>query len=93
MRHTAIRSCVTLYRQGHRSRCVSPRNHHPRDVVGKIITHDRISTDPAPAAVGAYSQETATGDLVFTAGQVPLPPEDDLLDGTDIDSFGSIVAH
>ena len=53
--------------------------------------HDRISTDPAPAAVGAYSQETATGDLMFTAGQVPLPPEDDLLDGTDIDSFGPIA--
>ncbi len=44
-----------------------------------------ISTDDAPAAVGAYSQATATDDLVFTAGQIPLTPDGDLLDGADID--------
>jgi reactive intermediate/imine deaminase len=44
-----------------------------------------ISTDAAPAAVGAYSQATATDDLVFTAGQIPLTPEGDLLDDADID--------
>lgn len=44
-----------------------------------------IETDAAPAAVGAYSQGTATGDLVFTAGQIPLTPEGDLLDGASID--------
>ena len=44
-----------------------------------------ISTDDAPAAVGAYSQATATEDLVFTAGQIPLTPDDDLLDGAAID--------
>ncbi|MFC7132251.1 MULTISPECIES: Rid family detoxifying hydrolase [Salinibaculum] len=44
-----------------------------------------ISTDDAPAAVGAYSQAIATDDLVFTAGQIPLTPEGDLLDGADID--------
>jgi len=44
-----------------------------------------ISTDDAPAAVGAYSQATATDDLVFTAGQIPLTPQGDLLDGADID--------
>jgi len=44
-----------------------------------------ISTDEAPAAVGAYSQATTTDDLVFTAGQIPLTPEGDLLDGADID--------
>jgi 2-iminobutanoate/2-iminopropanoate deaminase len=44
-----------------------------------------ISTDDAPAAVGAYSQATETDDLVFTAGQIPLTPEGDLLDGADID--------
>ncbi|MFC6837020.1 Rid family detoxifying hydrolase [Halomarina ordinaria] len=31
-----------------------------------------VSTDDAPAAVGAYSQATTTGDLVFTAGQIAL---------------------
>jgi reactive intermediate/imine deaminase len=36
---------------------------------------ETISTDTAPAAVGAYSQATATDDLVFTAGQIPLTPD------------------
>ena len=44
-----------------------------------------ISTENAPAAVGAYSQGTKTDDLVFTAGQIPLTPAGDLLDGADID--------
>lgn len=44
-----------------------------------------ISTDDAPAAVGAYSQGTATDELIFTAGQIPLTPEGDLLDGASID--------
>ena len=44
-----------------------------------------IETDDAPAAVGAYSQATATDDLVFTAGQIPLTPDGDLLDEAAID--------
>jgi 2-iminobutanoate/2-iminopropanoate deaminase len=44
-----------------------------------------IETDDAPAAVGAYSQATETDELVFTAGQIPLTPEGDLLDHADID--------
>lgn len=44
-----------------------------------------IETEAAPAAVGAYSQATATDDLVFTAGQIPLTPDGDLLDHADID--------
>jgi reactive intermediate/imine deaminase len=44
-----------------------------------------VSTDRAPAAVGAYSQATETDDIVFTAGQIPLTPEGDLLDGAAID--------
>jgi reactive intermediate/imine deaminase len=44
-----------------------------------------VSTDDAPAAVGAYSQATETDDLVFTAGQIPLTPDGDLLDHTDVD--------
>ena len=44
-----------------------------------------VSTDDAPAAVGAYSQATETDDLIFTAGQIPLTPDGDLLDGADID--------
>ncbi|MFA9515918.1 Rid family detoxifying hydrolase [Halopenitus sp. H-Gu1] len=44
-----------------------------------------IETDAAPAAVGAYSQATANGDLVFTAGQIPMTPDGELLADADID--------
>ncbi|GAB3414973.1 Rid family detoxifying hydrolase [Haloparvum alkalitolerans] len=43
-----------------------------------------VHTDEAPAAVGAYSQATTNGDLVFTAGQIPLTPDGDLLDDADV---------
>ncbi len=33
-----------------------------------------ISTAAAPAAIGAYSQAIASGDLVFLSGQIPLDP-------------------
>ena len=33
-----------------------------------------ISTENAPAAVGAYSQGIVAGGFVFTAGQIPLIP-------------------
>ncbi|MFC7176524.1 Rid family detoxifying hydrolase [Halosegnis marinus] len=39
---------------------------------------ETVHTDDAPAAVGAYSQATTNGDLVFTAGQIPLTPDGDL---------------
>lgn len=44
-----------------------------------------ISTDDAPGAVGAYSQATATADLVFTAGQIPHTPDGELLDDAPIE--------
>ncbi|RBI63249.1 RidA family protein [halophilic archaeon] len=43
-----------------------------------------ISTQDAPEAVGAYSQATTNGDIVFTAGQIPMTPDGDLLDDEDI---------
>jgi reactive intermediate/imine deaminase len=39
-----------------------------------------ISTDDAPAAVGAYSQATTDGSLLITAGQLPLTTDGELLD-------------
>jgi 2-iminobutanoate/2-iminopropanoate deaminase len=44
-----------------------------------------VSTNAAPEAVGAYSQATETDDLVFTAGQIPLTPDGELLDDAAID--------
>ncbi|MFB6178164.1 MAG: Rid family detoxifying hydrolase [Halorientalis sp.] len=43
-----------------------------------------VSTDDAPAAVGAYSQATETDSMVFTAGQIPLTPDGELLDDAPI---------
>jgi len=34
-----------------------------------------ISTPHAPAAVGPYSQAVQIGDLIYSAGQIPLVPE------------------
>jgi 2-iminobutanoate/2-iminopropanoate deaminase len=33
-----------------------------------------IATDKAPAAIGPYSQAIRAGNLIFTAGQIPLDP-------------------
>jgi reactive intermediate/imine deaminase len=44
-----------------------------------------ISTPDAPAAVGPYSQGTTNGDLVFTAGQIALTPDGELLDDEPIE--------
>ncbi len=33
-----------------------------------------IHTEKAPAAVGPYSQANRAGELVYTAGQIPLDP-------------------
>ncbi|TSD15983.1 RidA family protein [Haloglomus irregulare] len=48
------------------------------------MSKDIVHTDDAPAAVGAYSQATTNGDLVFTAGQIPLTPDGDLLDDAPV---------
>ena len=40
---------------------------------------DAISTDAAPAAVGAYSQAIRAGELVFTAGQLGIDPSGELV--------------
>ena len=33
-----------------------------------------ISTSQAPAAIGPYSQAIRAGDLLYTAGQIPIDP-------------------
>jgi 2-iminobutanoate/2-iminopropanoate deaminase len=39
------------------------------------MTKEAIATKGAPAAIGPYSQAVRTGNLIFTAGQIPLDPE------------------
>ncbi len=43
-----------------------------------------VSTNDAPAAVGPYSQAIRVGQLVFTAGQIPLDPKTGALVEGDI---------
>jgi 2-iminobutanoate/2-iminopropanoate deaminase len=43
-----------------------------------------IHSDDAPKAVGPYSQAVRTGNLLFTAGQVPLDPATGTLVDGDI---------
>ena len=43
-----------------------------------------VDTDAAPAAIGAYSQGTTNGELVFTAGQGPLTPDGEVLEDASI---------
>lgn len=38
------------------------------------MSRNAISTDEAPAAIGAYSQAIRSGSLVFISGQIPLDP-------------------
>ncbi len=40
-----------------------------------------ISTDQAPAAVGAYSQALAAGPYVFVSGQIPMDAAGNLVAG------------
>ncbi|MBO4502702.1 MAG: RidA family protein [Candidatus Methanomethylophilus sp.] len=35
----------------------------------------QVKTDDAPLAVGPYSQGITAGDLVFTAGELPVDPQ------------------
>lgn len=44
-----------------------------------------ITTPDAPEAVGAYSQATTDGELLFTAGQLPMTPDGEHLSEEPID--------
>ena len=39
------------------------------------MSKEIISTDRAPAAIGAYSQAVKHGNTVYLSGQIPLVPE------------------
>jgi len=44
-----------------------------------------IYSDNAPKAIGPYSQAIRVGDLIYTAGQIPLSPTTAELVGTTIE--------
>ena len=49
-----------------------------------MTDREAITTERAPAAVGAYSQAIRVGDLVFTAGQLGLDPVSGEFSGPDV---------
>ncbi len=49
------------------------------------MTKQRIATTRAPAAIGPYSQAIASGELVFTSGQIALDPSSGQLVGAGIE--------
>lgn len=50
-----------------------------------MMTLKSIRTDQAPAAIGPYSQAIVAGDVVYTAGQVPLHPSSGEIVGSTIE--------
>lgn len=50
-----------------------------------MMTLKSIRTDHAPAAIGPYSQAIVAGDVVYTAGQVPLDPSSGEIVGSTIE--------
>ena len=49
------------------------------------MSREIISTENAPAAVGPYSQAIATGNLIFTAGQIGIVPATGAIEATTIE--------
>lgn len=45
-----------------------------RAITIRAMSKTAIATDGAPAAIGPYSQGVRVGNLIFTAGQIPLDP-------------------
>ncbi len=50
-----------------------------------------VATDKAPAAIGPYSQAIVAGNLVFTAGQIPIDPKTSQLLTGDIQAQTRLV--
>jgi 2-iminobutanoate/2-iminopropanoate deaminase len=43
-------------------------------MIGTYMAKSVVATNDAPQAIGPYSQAIRLGNLVFTAGQIPLDP-------------------
>lgn len=52
-----------------------------------------ISTDQAPAAVGAYSQALAAGPYVFVSGQIPMDAAGNLVAGDIVVQTVQVIAN
>lgn len=50
------------------------------------MSREAISTEAAPAAIGAYSQAVTSGRLVFISGQIPLDPATMTISGDNFEA-------
>ncbi|HMS17450.1 MAG TPA: RidA family protein [Planctomycetota bacterium] len=48
------------------------------------MTHERITTTGAPAAIGPYSQAIRVGAWLYLSGQIPLIPETGVVLSSDV---------
>lgn len=51
-----------------------------------MVSKKVLYTSSAPEPIGAYSQATQVGNMVFISGQIPINPENNQLDNTSIES-------
>lgn len=50
------------------------------------MSHNIVSTNLAPTAIGPYSQAIASGNMLFLSGQIPLDPVTGQLVADDIET-------
>lgn len=56
-----------------------------QDQEDSVVTKSVVSTQQAPQAIGPYSQAIKLGNLVYTAGQIPLDPANGKIVDGDIE--------
>ena len=58
------------------------------------MIRETISTDKAPKAIGPYEQAVRVGDLIYTAGQIPIDPKTgNLIDGGIVEQTRQVLEN
>lgn len=58
------------------------------------MIRETISTDKAPKAIGPYEQAVRVGDLIYTAGQIPIDPTTgNLIDGGIVEQTRQVLEN
>ncbi|HKH20636.1 MAG TPA: RidA family protein [Gammaproteobacteria bacterium] len=58
------------------------------------MIRETISTDKAPKAIGPYEQAIRVGDLIYTAGQIPIDPTTgNLIDGGIVEQTRQVLEN
>jgi 2-iminobutanoate/2-iminopropanoate deaminase len=58
------------------------------------VSHQRIETETAPAAIGPYSQAIVAGGFLFTAGQIALDPTTGkIVEGGIVEQTARVLAN